>query len=132
MADNTESHFESRHEYKQMTRSDVAATKRSLRGLESSLQKIQTDLINRPVDEGNVNEVAHQLLAASQLRQAIMKNRDIIESAITTKTGGKLTQKEKKEINGYYMTGNYTQSQLAEQYGVSQPTIHNAINSSEE
>jgi hypothetical protein len=115
-----------------MSRSDVAAAKRNIQGLKESVELIQRQLLNVPANNANVGDIANQLLAASALRQAIQANETVILSALPQQKGGKLSDKERQEIDGYYKTGNYTQTALADQFGVAQSTIQAIVSSSED
>jgi transposase-like protein len=42
-------------------------------------------------------------------------------------SSSRLTEEEKKQIKGLYLSGLYTQQQLANQYGVTQPTISDIV-----
>ena len=95
--------------------------------LSKSLDTIQRHLINMPVDQTNAQEIAEKLLAASALRESLKRHEQQILSALPQAKGGKLSDKERLEISGYYQTGHFTQDALAEQYGVSQSTIHEIV-----
>lgn len=110
-----------------LSRSQVAAAKRSLTELGKSLDLIQRQLINTPVDQTSAQEVAEKLLAASALRESLKRNEQQILSSLPQTRGGKLSDRERQEIAGYYATGHFTQDALAEQYGVSQSTIHEVV-----
>ena len=110
-----------------LSRSQVAAAKRSLTELGKSLDLIQRQLINTPVDQTSAKEVAEKLLAASALRESLKRNEQQILSSLPQTRGGKLSDRERQEIAGYYATGHFTQDALAEQYGVSQSTIHEVV-----
>lgn len=110
-----------------LSRSQVAAAKRSLTELGKSLDLIQRQLINTPVDQTSAQEVAEKLLAASALRESLKRNEQQILFSLPQTRGGKLSDRERQEIAGYYATGHFTQDALAEQYGVSQSTIHEVV-----
>jgi DNA-directed RNA polymerase specialized sigma subunit len=110
-----------------LSRSEVAATKRNLTELGKSLDLIQRQLISTPVDQTNAQEVAEKLLAASALRESLKRHEQQIVSSLPQTKGGKLSDRERQEIAGYYATGHFTQDALAEQYGVSQSTIHEVV-----
>lgn len=112
-----------------MTRSDAAAARRNIADASKTLIAIKNHLLSAPVTTLNADEVAKKFIAASELQACIDKNKGILMQALPSNTGGKLSDKERREIKGYYATGNYTQDALAEQYEVSQGTIHNVISS---
>ncbi|MYN04404.1 hypothetical protein GTP41_20125 [Pseudoduganella sp. DS3] len=127
MTDPTRPGYEALAESRMMTRSEVAAAKRSISELSKSLDQIQRQLINTPVAKTNAHEVAEKLLAASALRESLNRHEAQVLSALPQSKGGKLSDRERKEISGYYSTGHFTQGALAEQYGVSQSTIHEIV-----
>ena len=112
-----------------MSRSETAAAKRSMAELSKSLGVIQQQLINTPVDQTNAQAVAERLLAASALRESLKRHEQQILSALPQTKGGKLSDRERQEISAYYQTGHFTQDALADQYGVSQSTVHEIISS---
>jgi hypothetical protein len=116
-------------ESRAMTRSDAAAARRSIADTNKTLIALKHHLLSAPVTTLNADDVAKKFIAASELQECIDKNKDLLMQALPNNTGGKLSDRERTEIKGYYATGNYTQDALAEQYGVSQGTIHNVISS---
>lgn len=121
---------ESQAESRAMTRSEAAAARRNFEQMNGTLITIQRHLLNLPVTETNVNEVAEQLLAASRLRESLNVAKPLLTAALPQNSGGKLSEHERKEIRGYYQTGHFTQNALAQQYQVSQATIHNIVTDS--
>lgn len=118
---------EHQSESKALSRADVAAARRNFEAVNQSLVDIQRHLLQAPLSDLNVNEVASQLMAAAQLRDTLKATVPLLTAALPKNTGGKLTDQERREIKGYYSTGRFTQEMLAEQYQVSQATIHNVI-----
>lgn len=114
-------------ESREMTRSEVAKARRTMTEMEESLVSIQRHLMNIPVSETTVHQVAEQLMAAASLRQSLAAVAPVLQQAMPQAGNARLTERERREIRGYYMTGNYTQEQLAAQFGVSQSTIHNTV-----
>lgn len=117
-------------ESRMMTRAEAAASRRTLADTDKALVAIQRNLLNMTVSETNVDVVSQQLMAASRLRETLKQTKSILLASLPDNTGAKLSEQEQKEISGYYATGNYTQNQLAEQYQVSQATIHNVTTKS--
>lgn len=127
MGDTTKLAYQVQAESHVMTRSQTAAAKRNMAELGKSLDLIQRQLINTAVEQTNALEVAEKLLAASALKESLKKHEAQILSALPQSKGGKLSDRERQEISGYYATGHFTQDALAEQYGVSQSTIHEIV-----
>jgi transcriptional antiterminator len=116
-------------ESRAMSRSEAAAARRNIEDMNKTLTAIKHHLVSAPVTTLNATEVAEKFIAVAELQECIDKNRALLMQALPSNTGGKLSDKERQEIKGYYATGNYTQDALAEQYQVSQATIHNVITS---
>ncbi|AMV47828.1 hypothetical protein [Paraburkholderia caribensis] len=110
------------------SRSDVATTKRALQDLTTQTKKLQDAIWQIAATQqectkeafedawkkrGQLNEVNRQLASIGQH----------LEATLPRVGAARLTEREKTEIKGLYQSGLYTQSQLAEQYGVTQPTI---------
>jgi hypothetical protein len=114
-------------ESRTMSRSEAAAARRNIADTSKTLMAIKHHLVSAPVTTLNATEVAEKFIAVAELQACIEKNKDLLMQALPSNTGGKLSDKERQEIKGYYSTGNYTQDALAEQYQVSQGTIHNVI-----
>lgn len=114
-----------------MTRSESAMAQRSMEDMENMLVAMQRHLLNAPVTQLTVGEVAEKLMAASTLKQTLERCAPALQAALPKVGTARLTDSDKREIRGYYATGNYTQEQLARQYQVSQATISNIINGQE-
>ncbi|MBU7442159.1 hypothetical protein [Paraburkholderia fungorum] len=109
-----------------MTRSDVAKARRSMQDLGHSLELVQRQLLNVPVDQTNALEVAERLLAASRLKETLKQTQAAINESLPHGKG-KLSDEVRQEIAGFYLTGQYTQETLADQYNVSQSTVHEIV-----
>jgi predicted XRE-type DNA-binding protein len=59
----------------------------------------------------------------NQLNGQLASIGEQLERCLPRASTARLTEKERTEIKGLYNSGLYTQSQLAEQYDVTQPTI---------
>ena len=109
-----------------MTRSEVATARRSMADLGRSLELVQQQLLNVPVDQTNAVEVAEKLLAASRLKEALKHTQAAINASLPHGKG-KLSDEARQEIAGFYFTGQYTQETLADHYNVSQSTVHEIV-----
>lgn len=118
-------------ESRAMTRSESAMTQRTMEDMANALVAMQRHLMNAPVSQLTVGEVAEKLMAASTLKQTLESCAPVLQAALPKVGTARLTDSDKREIRGYYATGNYTQEQLARQYQVSQATISNIINGQE-
>ena len=114
-------------ESRAITRSESAMTQRTMDDMATSLVAMQRHLLNIPVSETTVNQVAQQLMAASQLRQALDSCAPVLQGALPQAGTARLTDADRQEIRGFYATGRYTQEQLARQYQVSQATVSNTV-----
>ncbi|WP_454843751.1 hypothetical protein [Rahnella aceris] len=110
------------------TRSDVATTRRALSDLENQASKLG-EQISRQIstaDTANMDEFKaawDNRDALNTVNKQIASVRDTLSSMMPADSTARLSQQERTQIQGLYTTGLYTQTQLAAQYNVSQPTI---------
>ena len=110
-----------------MTRSQVAATHRSFQEMNDALLAVERQLLHEDLSAANALEVAQKMVLASDLRKRLQAAAPVLQ-AVTPRAGNaRLTDRERTEIQGYYMAGNYTQEQLASQFQVSQATVSNIV-----
>lgn len=116
----------------QYSRSDVATTRRALTDLEIQSSRLQ-DQLQRDIASANTASM-DQFQAAwkkretlNQVNGQIANLRETLEDMMPSPGKAKLSDQEKKEIKGLYQTGLYTQTSLAQQYGVSQPTVGDVV-----
>jgi len=121
--------FEQRVEY---SRTDVATTRRALADLESQAsrlgQQIQQQMAN--ANTANMEEFERAWKNRSQLNQVneqISAVKATMEEMMPGASSARLSGEERTQIQGLYASGLYTQLQLANQYGVSQPTIGDVV-----
>ena len=95
--------------------------------MNETLLAVERQLLHEDLSAANALEVAEKMVLASDLRRRLQAAAPVLQ-AVTPKAGNaRLTERERVEIQGYYMTGNYTQEQLASQFQVSQATVSNIV-----
>jgi hypothetical protein len=118
----------SRVEGRHISRTVVATTRRGIDDIKKGIEEVAKGLMHQGFDEEmTVNEVAAKFLEAQRLRAELNAVLARTEAMLPNHGNAKLTENEKKQIRGLYSTGLYTQTQLAGQYGVQQPTISEII-----
>ena len=124
-----EQQIEQRIEY---SRSDVATTRRALSDLEQQSSRLG-EQIQRQMATANTatpEEFRRAWENRSQLNQVneqISAMRDTMERMMPGTGNARLSNEERTQIQGLYASGLYTQTELANQYGVSQPTIGDVV-----
>lgn len=110
------------------TRADVATTRRALHDLQKQAGKLSDAIFQLAATAPHVSHLAFK--EAWEKRETLNKMQaqmvDLqaeMESILPSTSTARLSDNERRQIKGLYATGLYTQQQLAEQYGVSQPTI---------
>lgn len=110
------------------SRSDIATTKRAVQDLKDQTQKLSNAILQIAATSPDCAKEAFE--AAWQQRQQLNSVQQQLTSlaqqlsnCLPHASTARLTDKERKEIQGLYSSGLYTQGQLADQYGVTQPTI---------
>lgn len=116
-----------RTESREMSRSEVAQARRSFQEMNESLLAVERQLLHEDLRPENANEVAQRMVLASDLRRRLQAALPVLESSMPSAGNARLTDRERQQIQGYYATGNYTQDQLADQFQVSQSTVHNIV-----
>lgn len=110
------------------SRSDIATTRRAVQDLKDQTQKLSTAILQIAATSPDCAKEAfeaawqqrHQL---NQVQQQLNSLEQQIGNCLPHASTARLTDKERREIQGLYSSGLYTQGQLANQYGVTQPTI---------
>ena len=110
------------------SRSDIATTRRAVNDLKDQTQKLSNAILQIAATSTSCQKEAFE--AAWQQRQQLNNVQQQLSSleqqlsnCLPHASTARLTDKERKEIQGLYSSGLYTQGQLADQYGVTQPTI---------
>jgi hypothetical protein len=114
------------------TRSDVATTRRAIQDLKSQSEKLKGSLNQSLAEADNTsfNEfkaIWEQRNKLNQVNNQVNELEQGIAEIMPSLSKAKLSNEERNEIAGLYNSKLYTQSQLAEQYGVSQPTIGDVV-----
>lgn len=117
------------------TRSDVATTRRAIQDLKGQSEKLKNSLSQSlaMADNTSLDEFQSIWNKREQLNQVNTQVKELehnINEIMPSLSKTKLSDDEKNEITGLYNSKLYNQTQLAEQYGVSQPTIGDVIKKS--
>jgi two-component SAPR family response regulator len=110
------------------SRSDVATTRRAVQDLKDQTQKLSSAILQIAATSPNcdMEEFKTAWEQRKKLNQAQHELRSLEErigSLLPRASTARLTNSERKQIQGLYSSGLYTQGQLADQYGVTQPAI---------
>ncbi|OOF13053.1 MULTISPECIES: hypothetical protein [unclassified Salinivibrio] len=114
------------------TRSDVATTRRAIQDLKSQSEKLKGSLSQSLTEADNTSLEEFRTIwdkrdKLNQVNNQVKELEQSITEIMPSLSKAKLSNEEKNEIAGLYNSKLYTQSQLAEQYGVSQPTIGDVV-----
>ena len=117
------------------SRSDVATVKRSIRDLQKQVGILQGNLSsqltqNEQVDLASFEKAWENRQKLNSLNQKITELEQEISPHIPSLGNARLTEEEKRQIKGLHNSGLYTQKELADQYGVTQPTISDIVRQS--
>lgn len=117
------------------SRSDVATVKRSIRDLQKQVNRLQNNLSSQLTRQEQVDYTSFQQGWANReklnsLNQKISELEQEINHHIPSLGNARLTEEEKRQIKGLHNSGLYTQKELADQYGVTQPTISDIVRQS--
>lgn len=125
-------------EQAQFSRSDLATTRRALSDLETQSGRLTEQVHYQLAKPGQVsledfqagwaqreklNQISGQIDALKQSISEILPN---------VSSSPRLSVEEREQICGLYQSRLYTQQQIAEQYGVSQPTIGDIVRKRDE
>jgi DNA-binding CsgD family transcriptional regulator len=128
------SHIVQAAQQQSFTRTDIATTKRAFQDLQGQTEKLKEGIFNVAASAPQCSKEAFEEAwekrdqlnkVQEQMGQLQAQMSDLLPEASTAR----LSDTERQQIKGLYATGLYTQQQLAEQYGVSQPTIGDIIRS---
>lgn len=117
-----------------ISRTDVASTRRAFQDLTTQVTRLQNEVARLVASEAFVSQESFQQawdkrLQLNQLNERIAEVRQQTESFMPQPGGARLTERERNEIKHLYQSGLYTQQKLADQYGVTQPTIGDIVRS---
>ncbi|PTP62694.1 hypothetical protein CWO01_10595 [Vibrio splendidus] len=117
------------------TRSDVATTRRAVQDLKGQSEKLKSSLSQSlsTADNTSMDEFQAIWSKREKLNQVNIQVKELeqsINEIMPSLSKTKLSDEEKNEITGLYNSKLYNQTQLADQYGVSQPTIGDVIKKS--
>jgi len=114
------------------SRSDIATTKRAVQDLKQQTQKLSGAILKIAATSPDCDKEAfeaawHKRQQLNSVQQQLASIEEQISDCLPQANTARLTEKERKEIQGLYSSGLYTQKQLADDYGVTQPTISDII-----
>lgn len=117
------------------SRSDVATVKRSIRDLQKQVSRLQNNLSSQLTRQEQVDLTLFQQVwknreKLNSLNKKINELEQEISPHIPSLGNARLTEEEKRQIKGLHNSGLYTQKELADQYGVTQPTISDIVRQS--
>ena len=116
------------------SRSELATKQRAFDDLKSLTQKASSEILRIAATSPNCTREAFEMAwkkrqELNSLQQQLDSIEQKLNDCLPPKGSARLTDKERKEIQGLYSSGLYTQAQLAEQYGKTQSTISDIIKS---
>lgn len=114
------------------SRADVATTRRALQDLSNQAGKLNETIRNELADSNNLsiesyNSIWTKRERLNEVNTQIESVKSTLSSMMPNTGSARLSAEEKKQITGLYNSGLYTQKQIAEQYGVSQPSIGDIV-----
>lgn len=120
-------------EQAQYTRTDLATTRRALSDLEKQAEKMSQQMNNQLSQPGNLELTNFQAawVKREQLNQisgqiASLKQ-SINEIQPNVSSTARLSVEEREQIRGLYQSRLYTQKEIADQYGIAQPTVGDIV-----
>lgn len=119
-------------ESREMTRSEVAKGRRALQEMNDTLLAVERQLLSDDLTSSTALEVAEKIVLASNLRKKLQDAVPMLQGSMPNPGNARLSDGERRQIKGYYHTGNYTQEQLADQFQVSQATVSNIVSEDDE
>ncbi|MEI8573957.1 hypothetical protein U737_12225 [Methylomonas sp. LW13] len=131
-ADSTQQNIIQVAQQQQITRSDVATTKRAFQDLKDKAEKLSNTVFQIAASAQTCNKDAFEEAwkhrqELNEVNSELSKLEEKMAACMPSTSTARLSEKEKNEIRGLYATGLYTQQQLADQYGVTQPTIGDIV-----
>jgi DNA-directed RNA polymerase specialized sigma subunit len=115
-----------------ITRADIATTKRAFQDLQGQAEKLKGALFSIAASAPHCSKESFeeawskrdQLNQVQQQMSGLQKQMlDLMPETSTAR----LSDNERQQIKGLYSSGLYTQQEIADQYGVSQPTIGDIV-----
>lgn len=113
----------------QVTRSDVASVRRSMQDINQQIDNRRSridDVLrnNRSLSYEQIKDLINNRENLNHLHtQASNLENQLVADMPQVSSNAALSARERQEVQGLYRSGLYTQRQLADQYGVSQPAI---------
>jgi hypothetical protein len=104
------------------SRSDIATTKRAVQDLKDQTQKLSNAILQIAATSPDCAKEAfeaawQQRQQLNSVQQQLTSLEQQLSNCLPHASTARLTDKERKEIQGLYSSGLYTQGQLADQYG---------------
>jgi hypothetical protein len=118
----------------QVTRSHVASTRRAIQDIDQQIdnRRSRIDAVLRDSRSLGMEQTTQLLQERANLNSLHEQSHSLRDQLLTgmpqVSSNAALSTLERKEIKGLHGSGLYTQQQLADQYGVTQPTISQCVN----
>jgi predicted XRE-type DNA-binding protein len=129
-AENTQ--IENRAEV-QVTRSHIASTRRAIQDIDQQIdhRRSRVDAVLRGARTLSPDDTIRLIQTRENLNQLHEQSHSLRDQLLSdmpqVPSNAALSSQEKTEIRGLYDSGLYTQHQLADQYGVTQPAISQCV-----
>jgi hypothetical protein len=114
-------------------RSDIATTKRAFQDLIGQTKKLEGEILHLAATDTicpkeRFQDAWDKREQLNNLNQQLTSIQQQMNNYMPPASTARLTEKERREIKALYQSGLYNQQQLADQYGVTQPTISDIVN----
>lgn len=114
------------------TRSDIATTHRAFNDLQQQAGKLSNAIFQIAATAPHCSQEAFQTAwnhrqELNQIQGQLGELNARMEAMMPSASTARLSDNERTQIRGLYASGLYTQQELADQYGVSQPTIGDIV-----
>lgn len=110
------------------TRTDIATTHRAFNDLQQQADKLSNAIFRVAATAQHCSQEAFQEAwnrrnELNQIQEQLGSLRTQMDTMMPVASTSRLSETERTQIKGLYASGLYTQKELADQYGVSQPTV---------
>ena len=128
----TPSQYLSSRQQRMTTRTDVATARRSLQDLKKQTHRMSSNLNCYLSETTHIGPEAYaetwdKREKINEINNKISEIEKDLMHELPSTGSARLSDEEKQQIRGLHSTKLYTQKELADQYGVSQPTVGDII-----
>jgi predicted nucleic acid-binding Zn-ribbon protein len=128
------SHIVQAAQQQSFSRADIATTRRAFQDLQGQTEKLKNAIFQIATDtphcsKESFDEAWKKRDQLNQVQAQMTVLQEQMNGIMPSASTARLSEIERRQIKGLYATGLYTQQQLADQYGVSQPTIGDIVRS---